>query len=199
MAASRGGGKQSGQDVQNNEPSLRPLVSVGVPVPVDVWNQILNKEICLGNGEEISVSRVYEFLPPPPKSNRGNGGKGIRSPIMAISFPFQLSGEGDANELIDGMSQRISEAMRGFPPFQLTLGKVDCVPGVGGGWSVVVEAAENAQLAQMREKLSMLLATQSSSSSTLFATPVETGFVARLVVHHAPSIRCRMLPYAAVC
>jgi hypothetical protein len=108
---------------------------------------------------------------------------------MAISFPFQLSGEEDANELIDGMSQRISEAMRGFPPFQLTLGKVDCVPGVGGGWSVVVEAAENAQLAQMREKLSMLLATQSSSSSTLFATPVETGFVARLVVHHAPFIR----------
>jgi len=89
----------------------------------------------------------------------------LRILLQAISFPVRLAG-GRASAAQD-------------------------VPG-SFGWSVVIEAAESADLARLREELSLLL--PQTGSTTLFATAGEDGFVARLEL---ANFRMRAEAYAA--
>ena len=171
-----GGGKQSPRPPGRSPPATE--VAVGVPVPVAVWDELLRVWIAGSSG-----------------AKRGLGRMAARSPLMAISFPVRRAGEqasAAAQEIVDAAAGRVAEKIAALPSFELALGKVDCVPGAGGGWSVVVEVGESAGLARLREELSLLL--PESGSTTLFATAKEDGFVARLEL---ANFRMRAEAYAA--
>lgn len=176
MAASKDGGDktQSAQQMEE-QATWGTLVTVGVPVPVGVWDKLL---------------RVW--MAGSVKGNKGNSRMGMRSALMPISFPLQLSEGETPKQLVDKATARIAGALTSLQPFELKLGKVECVPGVGGGWSVVVEAAENADLERLREQVSLLF--PQTGSTTLFASPVESGFVTRLEL---ANFRLRNEAYAA--
>ena len=170
MAASRRGQEQRGADGDC------PRLSVGVPVPLKVWDKLLQIWIAGSNNMSTKVRMS------------------ARSPLMAISFPVQLAGQltSSPQEEIDQMVARLEQNLRALAPFRLTLGKVDCVPEAGGGWSVVVEAAPDKGLVRLREQLSLLL--PQTESTPLFAAPAEDGFVARLEL---ANFRTRNEAYAA--
>ena len=117
----------------------------------------------------------------------------MRILLQAISFPVRLAGgrASAAQEIVDQAAGRIAAKLGALPTFELALGKVECVPG-SFGWSVVVEAAESADLTRLREELSLLL--PQTGSTTLFATAGEDGFVARLEL---ANFRMRAEAYAA--
>ena len=173
-----------GEEQRGNQPPTEERtrssieVSVGVPVPVQAWDELL--KVWMGGSA---------------RDKKALGRMASRSPVMELSFPVQLSGKYDqkmAKKFIDDATSRIADKIGMLPPFQLTLGQLDCVPGLYGGWSVVVEAAESADLVCLREQLSLLL--PQTGSTTLFATPMESGFVARIEL---ANYRMRAEAYAA--
>jgi hypothetical protein len=181
MAVPGGGGEgQSGQLNPAATPDARPetpSVSVGIPVPVEVWDQLLH------------VWRVS-------KNKSGRDQMNSRTPLMAISFPLELDGQPagmDAKELVDEAVERAAERLSDIKPFRLSLGKFECVPDVDGGWSVVVCVAESQELARLREQVLLLF--PQSGNAALFATPSESGFVARLPL---ATYRSRNEAYAAL-
>lgn len=139
-------------------------ITVGVPLPAEVWDNLL---------------RVWRMGS--RKNKKGRDRMNARHPLMAISFPLELyesRGGNDTKEVLDRAAERMADKLSGIEPFRLTLGKVECVPNVDGGWSVVVEAAESADLARLREQVLLLF--PQSGKAALFATPSESGFVARV-------------------
>ena len=159
------GGDSSGQPlaVQDTAEPALSSITVGIPVPAEAWDKLLQ------------VWRTGSN-----KNRRGRDRMNM-NPLMAISFPLELYGRwGGKNttQVLDAAAERIAETFSGIAPFQLDLGKVECVPNVDGGWSVVVEAAESRDLAQLREQLLLLF--PQSGNAALFASPLESGFVARM-------------------
>jgi hypothetical protein len=173
MAASRGGPKPSEQ-LQVRDVGA----SVGVPVPLTVWDKLL--QVWMSGSDQKN------------RYNKRNQRMSQRTPLMSITFPMQLSGQKPPQELIDSATERIAAKLQTIAPFRLALGMVDVVPGAEGGWSVVVETAESREFERLREQLLLLLPTDSGTS--LFASPNETGYVARLEL---ATFRTRNEAYAA--
>ena len=181
MAASRDGGgareETSAEAIMKAGKACTDVrISFGIPVPVEVWDQLL--VVWKGGGGKTN------------KHNRRNQRMGPRSPLMSICFPVTLSRRGDsATSLVDQAAKSLKENISTLPPFRVTLGRVDCVPGMDGGWCVVVELSESKELEKVREQLVMLAGRAGlvSGTTTLFAAPsesgdekMEDGFVARL-------------------